>query len=52
MINKMLEEANVELIAMKRLEWFEHVKRIEETENIRAVAIMKTERKHARGRPG
>ena len=50
-----LEEANVEPIAMvtrmRRLEWFGHVKRGDETENIRAVVEMKMEGKRPRGRP-
>ena len=43
----------MELIAMvmkrRRLEWFGHVKRRRETENIRAVAEMKMEGKRLRG---
>ena len=50
-----LEEVKVEQIAkvMRRrmLEWFGHVKRREETENIRAVVGMKMEGKRRRGRP-
>ena len=50
-----LEEARVEPIAMvmrrRRLEWFGHVKRGDETENIRAVVEMTMERKRPRGRP-
>ena len=50
-----MEEANVEAIAtvmrQRRLEWFGHVKRRGETENIRAVAEMKMEGKRPRGRP-
>ena len=50
-----LEEAKVETIATvmrrRRLEWFGHVKRRGETENIRAVAEMTMEGKHPRGRP-
>ena len=42
-----MEEAKVEAIATgmrhRRLEWFGHVKRRGETENIRAVAEMKME---------
>ena len=42
---EILEEANVEAIATvmrrRRLEWYGHVKRRDETENIRAVAEMK-----------
>ena len=42
---EILEEAQVEVIATvmrrRRLEWFGHVKRTGETENIRAVAEMK-----------
>ena len=44
---EILEEANVEAITTvmrrRRLEWFGHVKRRGETENIRAVAEMKME---------
>ena len=44
---EILEEARVEPIAMvmrrRRLEWFGHVKRRDETENIRAVVEMKME---------
>ena len=42
---EILEEAMMEPIAMvmRRLEWFEHVKRRDETENIRAVVEMKME---------
>ena len=53
--NEILEEANMEAIATvmrrRRLEWFGHVKRRGETENIRAVAEMKMEGKRPRGRP-
>ena len=46
---EILEEAGEELIAMvmrrRRLEWFGHVKRRDETENTRAVVEMKIERK-------
>ena len=35
----------------RRREWFGHVKRKDETENIRAVVEMKMERKRPRGRP-
>ena len=46
---EILEEAKVEPIATvmrrRRLEWFRHVKRRNETENIRAVAEMKMEGK-------
>ena len=35
---------------MRRLEWFGHVKRRDETENIRAVAKIKMEEKRPRGR--
>ena len=35
----------------RRLEWFGHVKRRDETDNIRAVVEMKMERKRPRGRP-
>ena len=49
-----LEEAKVERVAtvMRRrgLEWFGHVKRIDETENIRSVVEMKMEGKRPRGR--
>ena len=38
-------------MVMKRLEWFGYVKRIDETENIRAVVEMKMEGKLPRGRP-
>ena len=50
---EILEEANVEPIAMvmRRLQWFGHVKRRDETENIRAAVEMKMEGKHCRGRP-
>ena len=52
---EILEEATVELIATvmrrRRLEWFGHIKRRDETENIRAVAEMKMEGKRPRGRP-
>ena len=50
-----LEEAKVESIAMvmrrRRLEWFGHVKRRDETGNIRAVVEMKMEGRRPRGRP-
>ena len=39
------------LTKRRRLEWFEHVKRRDGTENIRAVAKMKMEGKRPRGRP-
>ena len=52
---EILEEARVVPIAMamrrRRLEWFGHVKRRNETENIRAVAEMKMEGKRHKGRP-
>ena len=50
---EILEEAKVEKIAtvMRRLEWFGHVKRRDETENIRAVVETKMEGKRPRGRP-
>ena len=43
--NKIFKEARVELIAMvtRGLEWFGHVQRRHETENIRAVAELKME---------
>ena len=48
------EEAKVEPTAMvmrrRRLEWFGHVKRRDETENIRAVVEKKMEGKRRRGR--
>ena len=52
---EILEEAKVEKIASvimrrRRLEWFGHVKRRDETENIRAVVEMKMEGKRPRGR--
>ena len=34
----------------RRLEWFGHVKRRDETENLRAVSKMKIVGKHRRGR--
>ena len=50
-----MEEAKVEPIAMVmrrgRLEWFGHIKRKVETENIRSVVEMKMEWKRPRGRP-
>ena len=50
-----LEEAQVEQIATvmrrRRLEWFGHVKRKYETENIRVVIEMKMQGKRPRGRP-
>ena len=49
-----LEEAKVESISMvmrrRRVEWFEHVKRRNETENIPAVVAMKMEGKFPIGR--
>ena len=52
---EILEEAKVEHIATvirrRRLEWFGHIKRRDETENIRAVVEMKMEGKRLRGRP-
>ena len=52
---EILEEAKVERIATvirrRRLEWFGHVKRRDETENIRAVVEMKMDGKRPRGRP-
>ena len=51
---EILEEAKVEPIAIvmrrRRLELFGHVKRRDDTENIRAVAEMKMEGKRPRGR--
>ena len=38
-------------MVMIRLEWFRHLKRRDETENIRAIAELKIERKHHRRRP-
>ena len=49
-----LEEANVEpiiAIRRRRLEWFRHMKRRDETENIRVVDEMKMWGKRHRGRP-
>ena len=52
---KIVEEAKVEPIAMvmrqRRLEWFGHVIRRDETENIRVVAEIKMEGMRPRGRP-
>ena len=50
---EILEEARVEPIAMvmRRLEWFGHIKRRDDTEHIRAVASMEMEEKRPRGRP-
>ena len=52
---KILEEAKIEQIAVvmrrRRLEWFGHVKRRDETENIRAVVEMKMEGERPRRRP-
>ena len=52
---EILEEAKVEHIATvmrrRRLEWFGHGKRRDETENTRAVVEMKMERMRPRGRP-
>ena len=52
---EILEEAKVEQIATvmrrRRLDWFGHVKRRDETENIIAVVEMKVEGKRPRGRP-
>ena len=51
---EILEEVRVESIAMvmrrRRLEWFGHVKRRDETEHIRAVVEMKMEGERSRGR--
>ena len=44
-------EAIATVMRRRRLEWFGHVKRRGETENIRAVAEMKMEGKRPRGRP-
>ena len=45
MVREILDEASVEPIAMvmrrRRLEWFGHVKKTDETENIRAVVEIK-----------
>ena len=46
---EILEEATV--MRRRRLEWFGHIKRRDETENIRAVVEMKMEGKRPRGRP-
>ena len=43
-------DSDVMVMRRRRLEWFGHVKRRDETENIRAVAEMKIERKLHRGR--
>ena len=52
---EILEEAKVEPIATvmrrRRVEWFRHVNRRDETENIRSVVEMKMEGKRTRGRP-
>ena len=51
---EILEEVKVKPIAtvmrQRRLEWFGHIKRTDETENIRAVAEMKMEGKRPTGR--
>ena len=39
------------VMTRRRLEWFGHVKRTDETENIQAVVEMKMEGKRPRGRP-
>ena len=51
--DKLLEEAKVGPIrmVMRRLEWSGHVKRRDETENIRAVVKRKREGKRPRGGP-
>ena len=53
--DEILEEANVEPIATvmrrRRMKWFGHFKRRDETENIRAAVEMKTEGNRPRGRP-
>ena len=55
MVREILVEARVEPIAMvmrrRRLEWFGHVKRRDDTENIREVVELKMEGKGPRGRP-
>ena len=52
---EIFEEARMEPIAMvmrrRRLEWFGHMNRRDETENIQAVVEMKMEGKRPRGRP-
>ena len=51
---EILKEVKVEQIATvmrRRLEWFGHVKRRDETENSRAVVEMKMQGKRPRGRP-
>ncbi len=52
---EILEEPKMETIATvmrrRRLEWYGHVKRRDETENIRAVAEMKMEGTRPKGRP-
>ena len=52
---EILEEAKVEQIATvmrrRRLEWFGHVKRSDETEYIRSVVELKMEGKRPGGRP-
>ena len=52
---EILKEARVEMIAMvmrrRRLGWFGHVIKRDETENIRAIVKMKMEGKRPRGRP-
>ena len=48
---EILEELIVKAMRRRRLEWFGHVKRRDETENIRAVVEMKMEGKRPRGRP-
>ena len=44
-------EAISTVMRRRRLDWFGHVKRRRETENIRAAAEMKMEGKRPRGRP-
>ena len=52
---EILEKAKVELVAAvmrrRRVEWFGHARRRDETENMRAVVEMKMEGNRPRGRP-